>query len=906
MFLGVNMAGKVDLIKQDIATARKLGGQLLGVLQFNGWFILLDLALLITAILMIVTPAKVLFFHIVFILLTLGAFYWLFRAFAIRAVFWVAVTTIVVILAIVAGETQVEEIIEIPLLTSVLILVFVIAEQRSSAEDALRQSEERYHTLFDNLFKESQDAIFITDKENKILDINQSMIELFDYDKNEILGLNYQDVFIRNGAALEFQRTIDQQGFVRDFEVDFYKKNGDRMYFLLTISEWRANDDAILGFQGIIRDVTQQKQAETSLRESEERYRRLVELSFEGVVVHSEGKFLYANGPATKIVGSANPHDLIGKPILNFVHPDYLEVVKERVQQATQSGVGAPLVEEKFLRPDGTGVDVEVAAVPITYHGKPAIQTVFRDITPRKKAEIEKEKLLATEHEQRLLAETLGEVFLALTAQTSYETVLDEILRQVQRVVSHSAANIVLLQNNKLRIARFKGYHTAESQQLISNLEQLLQDYPLDAQVVQSRQPLVVPDTGQNAQWVTISQTAWIKSFVAVPICLRDRVLGLLRLDSDTPNKFSMKDAARLLPLAHAAAIALENARLYDQARQEIAERVEVERELRQIAAKNQAILDAIPDSIFHLDREGRIVDYKIHDGNLTFEMFGEAGIDKTLANLPWFSPSLVDLFLHNIDKTLTTGETQIFEFQLRFPTDTRDFETWLVMSHENEVLAIVRDVTERKAREAAVEKERSRMARDLHDSLGQNLGYLRLKFDEWASKGDELYTASLKRDLIEMRDVANDAYELVRNILAAARPSNSTDLASALLAQARLFGHRAHFEISLTTEGQPRTLSPVVQQQVLYIFQEALSNVEKHARADRVDFNLVWTEEQLLIKLTDNGCGFETNAPRSTGHYGLTIMQERAEDIQSFLSVSSTPGHGATLVLQLPLPVAL
>ena len=134
-------------------------------------------------------------------------------------------------------------------------------------------------------------------------------------------------------------------------------------------------------------------------------------------------------------------------------------------------------------------------------------------------SEADQERLLAAEREQRLLAETLGEVFLALAAQTKPEAVLDEILRQVRRVVDHSAANIMLLEDHyRLRTVRCQGYQPFGSQEWLTNLEQSLTDFPLDARIIQSRQPLVIPDTHQNPEWVIMPDTVWIRSSVSVPI----------------------------------------------------------------------------------------------------------------------------------------------------------------------------------------------------------------------------------------------------------------------------------------------------------------------------------------------------------------------------------------------------
>ncbi len=189
--------------------------------------------------------------------------------------------------------------------------------------------------------------------------------------------------------------------------------------------------------------------------------------------------------------------------------------------------------------------------------------------------------LLSAEHEQRLLAETLSEVTLALASKISLQEVLDEILRQLQRLVPYRTAHIMLLEGDTLRIASWRGYREQGGEELIAQLTQKLADFPLDAGVVRERRPRVIPDTHQEPDWVIQPETAWVRSHIVAPITHNERVLGLIRLDSPTPGTFSSRDLARLLPLANAAAIALENARLYEQATQELAERQRAEAALR-------------------------------------------------------------------------------------------------------------------------------------------------------------------------------------------------------------------------------------------------------------------------------------------------------------------------------------
>ena len=142
-------------------------------------------------------------------------------------------------------------------------------------------------------------------------------------------------------------------------------------------------------FQGIIetsRDITERKKVEEALRESEERYRSLVESSPDAIGVHNLHQLVYANKAMADLLGASSPDELIGKPLQELVHPDSWELVKQRIC-LEKEGKTVPLIEEKFLKLDGTTVDVEGVGVPVLLKGKIHVQSVLRDITGRKRAE---------------------------------------------------------------------------------------------------------------------------------------------------------------------------------------------------------------------------------------------------------------------------------------------------------------------------------------------------------------------------------------------------------------------------------------------------------------------------------------------------------------------------------------
>ncbi|HEU4710609.1 MAG TPA: PAS domain S-box protein [Pyrinomonadaceae bacterium] len=132
--------------------------------------------------------------------------------------------------------------------------------------------------------------------------------------------------------------------------------------------------------------LVERHRSAAALKESEERYRRLVELSPDAIVILRHGKFTYINPAAQQLWGASNPVELIGKPILTVVHPDFRDHVREQVEYIEQYQQPAPLAEQKCIRLDGTVIDVEVTGLPFTAEGKSAVLAVFRDVTEKKHA----------------------------------------------------------------------------------------------------------------------------------------------------------------------------------------------------------------------------------------------------------------------------------------------------------------------------------------------------------------------------------------------------------------------------------------------------------------------------------------------------------------------------------------
>ena len=192
-----------------------------------------------------------------------------------------------------------------------------LEEESKEAEEAFRQSEKRYRTLF----KDSRDAICITTRDGEFVDANQSALDLFGYTREEMIGLNARQIYVDPENRLRFQRDIEKKGFVRDYEVIFRKKNGDEMYCLVTSSVRRARDGSILGYQGIIRDITEKKRTLGALK-------RIEWLLTKSLKTDQLGE---SYAPAYGNLGELNTYrvllDGVGKDVLADIVYDYLDLL---------------------------------------------------------------------------------------------------------------------------------------------------------------------------------------------------------------------------------------------------------------------------------------------------------------------------------------------------------------------------------------------------------------------------------------------------------------------------------------------------------------------------------------------------------------------------------------------------
>jgi len=200
---------------------------------------------------------------------------------------------------------------------------------------------------------------------------------------------------------------------------------------------------------------------------------------------------------------------------------------------------------------------------------------------------------------------------------------------------------------------------------------------------------------------------------------------------------------------------------------------------------------------------------------------------------------------------------------------------------------------------------ERRRIARDLHDTLAQNITYLRLKLDQLSTGGTLQEIAAIQLEIGRMSEVADDAYTQVRQTLAELYDDNQVELSESLRVLAQTAAARSDFDVHFESQGQPVPLNAHVKRQALFICREALNNIEKHAGAKLVSINLVWGKGDLAISITDDGGGFNLAAAQLDNSFGMIIMYERSKAINGQLSLSTAVGEGTKVSLTFPIETA-
>ena len=266
----------------------------------------------------------------------------------------------------------------------------------------------RVEKHYREIVEQAADMIYTRTMDGYVTSINAAGGRFFNRPVSELIGVHLSELIGPEAAAIDIEQT-------RRFHSDSTARSlhclkdhqGNTRYLEGMITVEHDHRGQPTRCRAVVRDITERKLAEEALKESEERYRRLVELSPDAIVLIQDLKIIYLNPAAQNLWGALSANELIGRSALDVVHPDYRDRVSKRIRDINELGEPSPLSEQKHLKLNGEVIDVEVIGMPFTFRGQPAVQAVVRDVTERKRA---RESLKQTEERYRELFENANDV----------------------------------------------------------------------------------------------------------------------------------------------------------------------------------------------------------------------------------------------------------------------------------------------------------------------------------------------------------------------------------------------------------------------------------------------------------------------------------------------------------------
>ena len=335
---------------------------------------------------------------------------------------------------------------------------------RKRGEEALHESQRQLATLVGNL----PGYVYRcqNDRDSTLQYISEGVFDLTGYTVDDYLSqrtitrgekthpADHEHVRQEVQTALEQRRPyeITYRILTKAGEVKWVWERGEGIY---------DSDGALSYLEGFVTDITERKRAEHLLRQSEERYRRLIAVSPYAILVNRGDRIIFANDQAIKLFGAVKAEEILKRSPLDLFHPDFHEVVRERIHELLEGSAQVPILEEKIITQSGKSVDVEVSGARFVDEEGPALLIMLRDISERKRLQ---EQLRKTERIAELgtlasgMAHEIGTPMNVILGRAEYllDRVTEEPMRKGLQTIITQVERITRVMNQLLSFARRK------------------------------------------------------------------------------------------------------------------------------------------------------------------------------------------------------------------------------------------------------------------------------------------------------------------------------------------------------------------------------------------------------------------------------------------------------------------
>ena len=741
------------------------------------------------------------------------------------------------------------------------------------------------------------EGFFWIDPDARILNVNEAACRMLEYTRGELTTMTLHD--IDPSFPLELWSAhwegLKQKGSMPS-ELKHWSKTGRVLDVEVTVNYLQY--DGREYSCAIMRDIGERKQAEASLRQSEERYRSLVDNAPIGIFVSEAGRFSYVNQEMQRILNVTNAEQLLGTPVSDRIAPEFQQVAKDRIHELMNNGQSALSLDKQYVRLDGSRVDVAVTAIPTSFDGTPVMQVLVLDITERKrfaKRETSRVRQLKKlyelsmmlsgdpgvvfEHAVRIIGELFKVKVVCLSEIVGQELYFKSVYINGQTFTDAGHCSLAITP-----------CATVEQTKDLRTFDRVMERFP---------------------------QASFLRDHEAVSYCgfpaldNEGRVVAVTCLLDDKPHDFSEEEQDLLRVFGQRIAIEIERNR-------HATEQKRAAEELQRSHAFIRQIIDTDPNFIFAKDREGRftLVNQAVADayGSTVEDLVGKTDGDfkRKTEEGTFFCGTDLDV--------MSTCEERFVPEEV--VTDVHGNRRWVQTvkrpildetGHAIMVLGAATDITERKRMEevlrqrerslcAAIE-ERERISQDLHDGILQSLFAVGLGLEASKSMMSSRVRKTSGPPLDRAIDQLNRVMQEIRNFIAGLGSDllQGKDLPAALQHMLESLTQNQTMRVRLAVED--RAAQAVSAKQALHLFlviQEAVSNCIRHGCAQEAKVSLKMLKQGVRLSIRDNGRGFNPKAAKGTGH-GLGNMAARAQKIGGRFTVLSKVNEGTRIVLDLP-----
>ena len=663
----------------------------------------------------------------------------------------------------------------------------------------------------------------------------------------------------------------------------------------------------------LLREMAERRQAEASLLESEERFRTIVEESPMGIIVGKDGRMVQVNDAAVRMFCYESRAEMLGTDMFAPVTPRCRPNVIERNRRRLHGEPMERMYETVGLRRDGS--EFPLMLVPRIIHTSdgPLSLAFFIDLTePRRAAE--------SERSLHRTVKLLSRCNALLMRAADEQSLLDGVCQLTVEVGGYVVAWVGYAEDDAEQSVRPVA-HYGPDRGYVEGIRATWSDTergrsPIGRAIRTGRSTIAqdIQNTPDLAPWREAARARGFHSGIALPLRVEERTIGILGIYSGNARAFGAEEIALLEELAGDLSFGIEALRLRKA-------REAAVRELRRESDKNRALLHNASDGVHILNEYGNLIEAS----------------DSFCAMLGYTRAQVMGKHLtawHAGDETpeeleqkwqavLASSERREYQFRHRRSDGTLiDVEVTtfpLTIEGRRVIFNSSRDVTEsRRIRteleqttqhlrrllgefEAALEAERSHIAREIHDELGQvltSLGFdiatLRVKH---GARDPELM--QLARDMTWLNDRALQA---VRNVAENLRPAA---LDMGLVAAIEWLCEKTHAQARARCDfrviGEFGDMAQSQVDAVFRIAQESLTNVMRHAGAGHASVTLARLDDGLHLTIHDDGRGFDPALTRQRKSFGLGGMEERVRGMGGLFRLTSAPDEGTTVIAEMP-----